>query len=69
MSDQSPADRPPKLPAEPPPALGQLPAGQFVAVKSHVMKGSVQVAVARSQTMAKRIANALNRHQPNREGV
>lgn len=34
-----------------------------------VMYGLECVGVARSHTMAKRIANALNAYQPNREGV
>lgn len=48
---------------------------QFVAVKSIVLQGIRSlgeprvVARAISKTMAKRIANALNHHQPNREGV
>ena len=42
---------------------------RFVAVKSAVMRGSEHVATAVSKTMAKRIANALNRHKPNSEGV
>lgn len=41
----------------------------FVAVGSIVMRGGLQVARAISKTMAKRIANALNKHIPNREGV
>ena len=42
---------------------------QFVAVKSAVMRGSEHIATAVSKTMAKRIANALNRHKTNSEGV
>jgi hypothetical protein len=42
---------------------------QFVAVKSTVMQGAIHIATACSKTMAKRIANALNKHTPNREGV
>lgn len=34
-----------------------------------VMQGSECVAVAKSHTFAKRIANALNIYKPNREGV
>lgn len=42
---------------------------QFVHVHDHVMRGQEWIAHARSKTMAKRIANALNAHKPNREGV
>ncbi len=52
---------------------------QFVAARSYnvpampngcaVMYGSECVGVMRSHTFAKRTANALNRHQINREGV
>lgn len=45
------------------------PAVQFVAVHDRVMQGARRVALACSKTMAKRIANALNKHTPNREGV
>jgi hypothetical protein len=41
----------------------------FVAVKTAVMRGSEHVATAISKTFAKRIANALNKHKPNSEGV
>lgn len=41
----------------------------FVAVKLAVMRGSEHIATAVSKTMAKRIANALNRHTTNSEGV
>ena len=41
----------------------------FVHIGKSVMRGAQCVAVACSKTMAKRIANALNRHQPNKEGV
>lgn len=41
----------------------------FVGVKRAVMRGDECVATACSKTMAKRIANALNRHKPNLEGV
>ena len=40
----------------------------FVAVKLAVMLGAERIAVAVSHTMAKRIANALNHHQPNKRG-
>ena len=42
---------------------------QFVNVGKQVMDGAQCVAVATSKTFAKRIARALNAHQPNREGV
>lgn len=45
------------------------PAHIFVAVKSAVMRGAEHIATACSKTMAKRIANALNQHKPNKEGV
>lgn len=45
------------------------PEKRFVAVKSAVMQGSEHIATAKSKTMAKRIANALNKHKPNDEGV
>jgi hypothetical protein len=54
---------PPRLP---PPAPETK---KFVAVKSAVMYGAEHIATAISKTMAKRIANALNKHKPNREGV
>lgn len=41
----------------------------FVAIGPAVMQGQERAATARSKTMAKRIANALNKHTPNREGV
>jgi len=42
---------------------------KFVAVHCAVMRGPELIARAVSKTMAKRIANALNKHTPNREGV
>lgn len=42
---------------------------KFVAVKEAVMRGQEHIATARSKTFAKRIANALNKHVPNDEGV
>jgi hypothetical protein len=45
------------------------PERRFVAVKSAVMQGTDHIATAKSKTMAKRIANALNKHRPNSEGV
>jgi hypothetical protein len=41
----------------------------FVAIKQSVMNGSQCVATARSSTLAKRIANALNAYQASRKGV
>jgi hypothetical protein len=41
----------------------------FVAVHQAVMLGQDCVARARSKTMAKRIARALNEHIPNSEGI
>jgi len=42
---------------------------QFVAVRATIMRGGLHIATARSHTMAKRLANALNRYIPSREGV
>lgn len=42
---------------------------QFVAIGDTIMRGSERVGRMRSHTMAKRTANALNKHVPNREGV
>ena len=42
---------------------------KFVAVRQSVLLGARTIARAISKTMAKRIANALNHHQPNSEGV
>jgi hypothetical protein len=44
-------------------------APKFVAVGPAVLQGARTIARAVSKTMAKRIANALNKHTPNREGV
>jgi hypothetical protein len=52
-------------PRPPPPPPGT----KFIAVKCAVMFGYKHIATAVSKTMAKRIANALNNHKPNREGV
>jgi hypothetical protein len=41
----------------------------FVAYKSMVLRGGEMIARACSKTMAKRIANALNEHKTNSEGV
>lgn len=40
----------------------------FVAIRCNVMRGGERVATAASNTMAKRIANALNNYTPNRRG-
>jgi hypothetical protein len=48
--------------------LPRITPARFVAVKVAVMQGAERVAVARSKTMAKRIANALNRYTPGSEG-
>lgn len=40
----------------------------FVAIKRAVMRGSECIAVALSHTMARRIANALNRYKPTDKG-
>jgi hypothetical protein len=45
------------------------PPPKFVAIRATVMRGAELIARAVSKTMAKRIANALNKHAPNREGV
>lgn len=44
-------------------------APRFVNVKNVVMQGSTWVATCCSKTFAKRIANALNNHKVNSEGV
>ena len=54
-----PTDEPPLVPGRP----------MYVARKSSVLQASDHIAVARSKTMAKRIANALNKHQPTDDGV
>lgn len=40
----------------------------FVAIKRAVMRGSEAIAHARSHTMARRIAEALNRYRPGPKG-
>ncbi len=45
------------------------PVPKFVGVRDAVMRGSQWIATACSRTMAQRIANALNKHVPNRKGV
>lgn len=42
---------------------------RFVGVGPKVIIGQREIARACSKTMAKRIANALNRYVPNKEGV
>jgi hypothetical protein len=42
---------------------------KFVAISHNVLQGQQVIARAWSKTMAKRIANALNKHILNREGV
>jgi hypothetical protein len=42
---------------------------EFVAVGTGIMYGDQCVGWARSNTMARRIAKALNEHLPNRKGV
>lgn len=41
---------------------------EYVAIGTSVMYGDSNVAVARGQNMATRIANALNRYTPNARG-
>jgi hypothetical protein len=41
----------------------------FIAKHRSIMRGAEHIATAVSKTMAKRIANALNLHKPNSEGV
>lgn len=43
--------------------------GQFVGVRTSVLRNGARVATAVSKTMAKRIARALNAYQPGREGA
>lgn len=55
---------------DPPPAASAASAApRFAAIKASVLQGSTTVARAASKTMAKRIANALNKYKPNKEGV
>lgn len=43
---------------------------EFVGIGKHIMRGRHEfVANARSATMARRIANALNIYRPNRRGI
>jgi hypothetical protein len=46
-----------------------MPVLKFVAKHELILHGARVIARAISKTMAKRIANALNRHKPNEEGV
>lgn len=41
----------------------------FTARKEYVYRGPEIICRAISKTLAKRIANALNKHKPNSEGV
>jgi hypothetical protein len=41
----------------------------FVAVKSAIMRGGVHMGTMVSKTLAKRVANLLNKYPANREGV
>lgn len=50
------------------PLVGSLTAAAFVAVDLAVMNGSNFICTCRSHTMARRIANALNRYAPGRKG-
>jgi len=51
------------------PGLDVMPYDCFIAKGPSVLMGAKTIARAISKTMAKRIANALNKHTPNREGV
>jgi hypothetical protein len=42
---------------------------KFVAVDRSIMRGAEHIATACSNTFARRIARALNEHQPNSRGV
>lgn len=42
---------------------------KFVAVGRSIMRGSEHIATAISNTFARRIARALNHHQPNERGI
>jgi len=42
---------------------------QYVAIGRAVMKGQEHIATACSNTMARRIANALRKYVPNQKGV
>lgn len=58
MNSESPANAPP-----------DSTTAKFASVHTAVLQSGQVIARAISKTMAKRIANALNRHTPNREGV
>lgn len=49
---------------------GESPANQpqFVALRRVVMQGDKRICEATSSTLARRIANALNRYTPSRKG-
>lgn len=57
--NESPADRTPDA--------GE--SDRFISKHSLILQRGQVIARAISKTMAKRIANALNRYKPNREGV
>lgn len=42
---------------------------EYVAINFAVMKGDQAICEAKSNTMAKRIAAALNKHSPDRRGI
>lgn len=42
---------------------------QFAAIAKTVMRGAEFICTAKSSTMARRIARALNEHKPNSRGV
>lgn len=57
MSTETPANQPPKAAST-----------RFTHVGAKIVMGSEEVARARSLTMAKRIANALNHYVPGPKG-
>lgn len=66
LAAKYPETIPPRTVPDPPLPLFDA---QFVHVGCVIMRGAESIARARSKTMAKRIANALNSYTPNREGV
>lgn len=46
----------------------ELAQSQFIAVRRVVMQADKRICEAVSSTLARRIANALNRYTPNRKG-
>jgi hypothetical protein len=50
-------------------SISWLNCGKFVAHHETIKRGGQIVGRMISKTLAKRAANALNRHQPNSEGV